>query len=309
MTAIKGIDLYIIAGPTASGKSAVALELAKLLPVEIISADSRQVFKHLTIGTAKPTPEEIAVCPHHFVDFLEPTEYFSAGVFGDQAVKTVEEIVSRGNIPLVVGGSGLYVKALCSGFFEDNTDNSEILENRKKLEIELAEFGKEHLYLELCRVDAVSAERYIDRNPRRIVRALEHYRTTGKPFSESQIELDKSRQFNCRYFGIDYPREALYERINLRTIQMWQNGLPEETQAVLDMGYSRELNSLNTVGYKETIEFLDGKISAEEAIAKIQQNTRRYAKRQLTWFRNQYSEMIWLKGTYEEIAAVMSYEL
>lgn len=293
---MKKIELYVIVGPTASGKTALALELAKHKNIEIISADSRQLFKYMTIGTAKPNSEEIAVCPHHFIDFLEPSEYYSAGIFGDEAEIRAKEIAARGNIPVVVGGSGLYVKSLCEGFFEDESTNEDVLKIRKILEAELAEKGREAMYEELKLVDPDSAEKYIDRNPRRIVRALEYFRANGEPFSSSQKVKSSKRNFDSYFFGIEYPREVLYDRINLRSEIMWQNGLPQETKSILDMGFQPNLNSLNTVGYKETIQFLNGEISELEAVEKIKQNTRRYAKRQLTWFRNQYPDMTWFGG-------------
>ena len=294
------IDIIVISGPTASGKTGVSIELSKLMNIEIISADSRQVYKYLDIGTAKVTTEERAAVRHHYIDFLMPDEYYSSGVFGDDAYQTVQEIHSRGAVPVVVGGSGLYVKALCEGLFEEEFDANR-LAIREQIEAEAAEHGIEFLYQTLKETDPMSAELYKDMNPRRIIRALEYYRSTGNVFSEAHKTFAKQRDLNPSYFGIDYPRQKLYERINLRSELMWKNGIVEETEKVLAMGYSPALNSLNTVGYKEAIAYLKGEMSSNDALEKLKQNTRRYAKRQLTWFRR-YDEMKWIAGSEKDIA-------
>lgn len=273
-----------LVGPTASGKTALAEEVANLLPVEIISADSRQIYRHLTIGTAKPSAALLREIPHHFIDIIDPDETYSAGRFATEAEVVVREILSRNRIPLVVGGSGLYVQALCEGFFrEDNA--ADVLSHRQQLEARLHAEGSEALYEELSRVDPASAALYSDRNPRRILRALEYFYATGQAFSTAHTALHEQRDFRTLYFAPGPDREELYRRINTRTEQMFTDGIIEETEAVLAMGYAPELNSLNTVGYKECIAFLRGELSREEALRLTQQNTRRYAKRQLTWFR------------------------
>lgn len=289
------INLFVIAGATASGKTELALALSDYLPIEIISADSRQIYKYMDIGTAKPTSDELKRVPHHFIDIVNPDEFYSAGIFEKQADEKVLDIISRDKIPLIVGGSGLYIKALCEGFFEDETDNEELLKIRSGLEKELLDKGRMALYNELLLIDKISAEKYSDMNPRRIIRALTHYRLTGIPFSVSHKEQMKCKNYFCHYFAIDLPRNILYDRINKRTLLMWQNGLLRETANLLEMGYSEKLNALNTVGYKETIQFIKGLINEAETISKIQQNTRHYAKRQLTWFRNQCDNIHWLK--------------
>lgn len=277
--------MIIIGGPTASGKTALSIHISKYLDIEIISADSRQVYKYLDIGTAKPDTEELSAVKHHFIDILRPDEYFSAGVFGKSALETAKEIFNHGKIPVVVGGSGLYIKALIEGFFDDDEENFYKREEiRKELEDKLLIEGKESLYGELYSIDPDSAIKYQDKNPRRVIRALEYIYLTGKKFSET-FEKFQDRQINYSYFAIEFNRDELYNRINLRTEKMWENGLIDETKKVLEMGYSKELNSLNTVGYKESIEFLEEKISEQRVIELIQQNTRRYAKRQITWFK------------------------
>lgn len=292
----KKYNLFVITGPTASGKTELALSLSDYLPIEIISADSRQIYKFMDIGTAKPTTDELKRVKHYFIDIIYPDEYYSAGIFEKQAEKIALEIISNNKIPLIVGGSGLYIKALCEGFFSDDTNNEDLLKIRAQLEQELQEKGREAIYNELKLVDPISAEKYKDMNPRRIIRALSYYRLTGIPFSISHKEKFVEKNFNCHYFAIDMPRNVLYERINQRTIIMWQKGLLRETVNILEMGYSENLNALNTVGYKETIDFINGKLNEKETISKIQQNTRHYAKRQLTWLRNQCPNVIWISS-------------
>ena len=277
-------NVIVIAGATASGKTDLSIELAENLPIEIISADSRQVFKYLDIGTAKPTQKELATVKHHFIDIINPDEYFSAGYFGNTAFISINEIFSRNKIPVIVGGSGLYIKALCEGLFDDESETvySEI---RSELEDRLRTEGIDILYSELEKIDNISFNKYNDKNPRRIIRALEYYQIHKIAFSDAHSVFDKSRNIKPIYFAIDRNREELYNRINLRTDLMWSNGLVRETELVLDMGFSPDINSLNTVGYKETIQYLNKEISEKKAIELIQQHTRNYAKRQMTWFR------------------------
>ena len=294
-------NVIVILGPTASGKTAVSIELSKLIDCEIISADSRQIFRYLDIGTAKPTKDEQAGVKHHFIDFLNPDEYYSAGLFANQAEYTLTEIFNNNKIPLLVGGSGLYIKALCEGLFTEDI-NYKLDNVRENLIIKLNEKGIDELYNELVSVDKASAELYNDKNPRRILRALEYYYSTGIPLSIAQVEKKANKNFKTRYFGIYFDREDLYKRINLRTEIMWESGLVDETQNVLKLGYSPDLNSLNTVGYKECISYLNGVLTKEKAIELTKQNTRRYAKRQLTWFRKN-SEIKWINGINSKILA------
>ncbi|MFY8000931.1 MAG: tRNA (adenosine(37)-N6)-dimethylallyltransferase MiaA [Candidatus Kapaibacteriota bacterium] len=309
-------DAIAIVGATASGKTATSLELAFLLglhndfafPMEIISADSRQVYRHLTIGTAKPSPSDLSLVPHHFIDEKNPDERFSAGDFGTEAALRLASVRERGKFPVIVGGAGLYVQALTDGFFDEAAGVSNdadyeaaIATERKHLEDELAEYGIERLIEELQRLDPVSAQKYADRNPRRIIRALEYCRTAGKPFSEAHQTSHVERTFATRFFGVHAQREELYKRINARAEAMFTDGLLEETSSVLAMGYAPTLNALNTVGYKESLAHLRGEISLARAIELTQQNTRRYAKRQLTWFRRD-TRIEWLSGAPEEIA-------
>lgn len=301
--------VIVIGGATASGKTGLSIALSQELPIEIVSADSRQFYKYMDIGTAKPTPEERSIVKHHFIDNLDPREYFSAGKYANEARNTLNALFEAGKIPLVVGGSGLYIQALCEGFFDDGTDDissekgSEILAIRKQIECELAEKGIDALYNELMAIDSESAMLYNDKNPRRIARAIEYYRANGIPISQAKKQY-KVAEINYKpaYFAIDWQREVLYNRINQRTLQMWEDGLLAETEKLLEMGYERELNSLNTVGYKEVFDFIDGKESKERTIELIAQHTRNYAKRQITWFKRIES----LKWVEYDVAAVLS---
>ncbi len=288
-----------IAGATASGKTDLSIALSEYLPIEIISSDSRQVYKYLDIGTAKPSKDELSKVIHHKIDFLEPDSYYSAGQYAKECTPLIDELFSQNKIPVIVGGSGLYIKALCEGMFDDglDTDYSAV---REELEAQLAEEGLDALYLELSQIDPPSAQLYIEKNPRRIIRALEYYYTHGIPLSTAQKQFDEKRNFNTLYFAIDWDRQTLYDRINRRTHIMWGDGLVQETENVLNMGYTTSLNSLNTVGYKETIDYINGEISEAKAIELIQQHTRNYAKRQITWFKK-IPNINWIKNNPTEL--------
>lgn len=281
--------IVAIIGPTAIGKTNLAVNLSNYGDFEIISADSRQIYKYLNIGTAKPSIEEQKEVTHHFIDLLNPSDYYSSGNFAYDATKVYFDILSRGKYPLIVGGSGLYIKSVIDGFsLKDDTKNNErdaILQIRNDLEGVLEKYGKDFLYDELKKVDPKTAEIYLDKNPRRVIRALEYYYSTGRLFSDTLVN-DKQSDFNPFYLGINTNRELLYNNINQRVDKMWEMGLVDETKSILEKGYSKDLNSLNTVGYKETISYLDSLITKEQAIELIKRNTRRYAKRQITWFKS-----------------------
>lgn len=302
------LPLFVLQGATASGKSDVALALASMLPIEIISADSRQVYRYLDIGTAKPTHDELAAVPHHLVDIINPDEAFSAGTFAEQARLLIPEVYARKAIPVVVGGTGLYIQALCGQLFQE-PEQADYSAQRIALQQRLEQEGKDALYAELERVDPVSALKYADKNPRRVLRALEYYSVHKMPLSQAHAELNRSSNLNVTYFAVHRERSELYERINQRSTRMWEQGLPQETQAVLHMGYTPELNALNTVGYKEAIAFIHGDISAERGIELTAQNTRRYAKRQLTWLRNNGIDYHYLHGTTVAMAVEMKVKI
>lgn len=315
--ATQGIDAIAIVGATASGKTATSLELASLLEakgvgVEIISADSRQLFRYLTIGTAKPTTEELMRVRHHFIDCRDPDETCSAGEFGTEAAQILAEIRSRGNLPVIVGGSGLYVQALTDGMFDEDAagETSEeyqatIAQLRSRLQSRLETEGFENLYAELQACDPVSARKYAERNPRRIIRALEYYHATGTPLSIAHQTSHVGRDFSTMFFGVEVERKELYRRINARTEQMFQEGIVEETTHVLALGYAQDCNALNTVGYKECLALLRGEITRERAVGLTAQNTRRYAKRQITWFRRN-ERILWCSGSPNSIAQIIA---
>ncbi|MDR0926650.1 MAG: tRNA (adenosine(37)-N6)-dimethylallyltransferase MiaA [Ignavibacteria bacterium] len=277
------IDTIVVCGATASGKTAYSLQLAEKQDIEIISADSRQVYKFLTIGTAKPSASEMQKVKHHYIDILMPDANYSAGEYGEQAYATLIDIAERGKTPVIVGGSGLYIKSLCEGLFKEDTPVDVGIRN--KLEMELQANGIDTLYNKLKEVDAPLYNLYSDRNPRRVLRALEYYYSNGIRLSDAYANKPSRDRIKPRYVFIDVARDVLYDKINRRVMQMWEDGLVDETESVLNMGYSPTLNSLNTVGYKETIVYLNGDMSLDTAISEIQKNTRHYAKRQLTWLR------------------------
>ncbi|MDZ7344079.1 MAG: tRNA (adenosine(37)-N6)-dimethylallyltransferase MiaA [candidate division KSB1 bacterium] len=273
----------ILAGPTGVGKTAVALELAKHVPAEIVSADSRQVYRYMDIGTAKPSIAVRGKIPHHFIDIRNPDEIYSAGEFGHDARQVIETILQRGKKwPIVVGGSGLYLRALLEGFFEPKVAN---LELRAQLKRRVGEEGSPALHAELARVDPNSAARLNLNDAHRIVRALEIYYTSGKTAGELWQQQSEPAKFAYRLLGLNMPRPALYQRINQRVEEMLAKGLIEECQRLLQMGYSPELNALRSVGYQEVFQFLREEISYAEMTDLIQRHSRQYAKRQLTWFR------------------------
>ncbi len=279
-----------IVGPTGSGKTKLSLIVAEKLNGEIISADSRQVYRYMDIGTAKPSLEDRKRIKHYFIDELNPDEEFNAGVFGERGREIIEDIFSRGKIPIVVGGSGLYIKSLIDGFFEGPGADWEL---REILYQKANELGKEVLYEELKKVDPISAEKIHPNNLKRVIRALEVYYITGKPISQLQQTIKPEIDFKTVQIGLKWDRKKLYKRIEQRVDEMIKAGLIDEVKKLRELGYDKNLNSLQTVGYKEVLDYLDGLISYDEMIRLIKRNSRRYAKRQLTWFR-QDKRIIWL---------------
>ncbi len=275
-------SVLAIVGPTASGKTALSILLAEKLGGEIISADSRQIYRYLDIGTAKPTQEELKITAHHFVSILNPDQYYNAGEYGTQARAKIEELLKQNKQPILVGGSGLYVRAVIDGFFEGPGKNREI---REQLESEAHTLGAEILFDRLKEIDPISAAKMDATKVRRVIRALEVYYTVGKPISDLHSVQEIKIPFKSVQFGLEWERKALYHRIERRVDKMIENGLIEEVRGLLVKGYSRSANALNTVGYKEVFDYIDGMITKEEMIRLIKQNTRHFAKRQLTWFR------------------------
>jgi tRNA dimethylallyltransferase len=270
--------LIVIVGPTAVGKTDLAIKIANHYNTGIISADSRQFFREMSIGTAKPNPDELAQAKHYFINSHSITDDFNVGDFEKQGLEVLEQIFTSHNIALLAGGSGLYVKAICEGFDELPAVNAEI---RERLNAEYSKNGISGLQERLETNDPAYYHQVDINNPQRIIRALEVIESTGRPFSSYRTSNTKERYFNIIKIGLNLPREILYQRINLRVDEMIKQGLLDEVKSLLPY---RGLNALNTVGYKEIFEHLDGKTDLHTAIAMIKQNTRRFAKRQLTWF-------------------------
>lgn len=275
--------LIVIVGPTAIGKTALAIELARHFETEIISADSRQFFREMEIGTAKPSAEELAAAPHHFINSHSIQTLFSTGDFEVQALARLEELFRKKKILIMVGGSGLYIDAVCRGLDAMPETDLQIREQLNQL---LATDGLAPIKKQLQELDPEYYEKVDQFNPQRMIRGLEFVLSTGQKLSSFYTNSDKQRPFGMIRIGLDMDRSALYERINLRVDQMMKNGLLDEVKSLQPY---RQYNALNTVGYSELFDHLDGILSLDEATDKIKQNTRRFAKRQLTWFRRDRS--------------------
>lgn len=281
---MKKIPLIVVAGPTASGKTGLSIEIAKAVNGEIISADSMQIYKYMDIGTAKATKEEKAQCPHHLLDIIEPDCEFSVADYTKLAHECIADIISRNKIPVMCGGTGLYIDSVVNDvdFGELDTDYGLRDELHKLAEKE----GGEKLIEILREFDPVSAKRLHPNNLKRVIRAIEFYKTSGVPISEHQeMTKQKESRYNAVMFMINHDREVLYDRINRRVDIMVNDGLLDEVRSLVNKGYSPELNSMQGIGYKEIRSHLNGEITFDEAVEQIKQNSRRYAKRQLTWFR------------------------
>lgn len=284
--------LIILTGPTAVGKTKASIGLAKALNGEIISADSMQVYKYMDIGSAKIRPEEMQGIQHYLIDALEPDEEFHVVRFQQMAKQAMNEIYTKGKIPIVVGGTGFYIQALLYDidFTESNEDNA----YRQELEQLATEKGAEHLHHMLRKVDPASAETIHANNIKRVIRALEFYQQTGEKISEhNEQERAKESPYDFCYFVLNDDREKLYERINLRIDQMLEEGLVDEVQVLKNRGYTRDMVSMQGLGYKEILDYLNGDCTLEEAIYILKRDTRHFAKRQLTWFRRE-RDVIWV---------------
>ncbi|RCH56901.1 tRNA (adenosine(37)-N6)-dimethylallyltransferase MiaA [Mucilaginibacter hurinus] len=271
--------LVVIAGPTAVGKTDVAIKLARHLDTVVISADSRQFYKEMSIGTAKPTPQELAEVKHYFIDSHSVTHSFTVGAYEKQVLQLLDELFKMHDKVILAGGSGLFIKAVCEGFDDLPSAPPEI---RQKLNEEFEEKGITYLQDRLKIADPDYYNEADLDNPRRLIRALEVFEVTGKPFSSFRMAAASPRPFNCIKIGLSLPRDILYERINRRVDVMIEQGLVDEARTLLNYRY---YNALDTVGYAELFEYFDGKTDLQTAISLIKQNTRRFAKRQLTWFR------------------------
>jgi tRNA dimethylallyltransferase len=294
--------LIVIAGPTASGKTAAAIGLAQHYNTVVVSADSRQFFREMSIGTAKPTWAELAAAPHYFINSHSITEPFSVGDFERQCLQLLDELFQKHDVVILAGGSGLYIRAITEGFDDLPTADPDI---RDRLNTELAANGIVALQERLKEIDPSYYSEVDINNPQRVIRALEVHESTGKTFSSYRTSKINKRPFNIIKLGLDMPREKLYNRINQRVDIMVKDGLLEEVAGLTSY---RQYNALNTVGYTELFDYLDGKTDVDTAIAQIKQNTRRFAKRQLTWFRKD-KDIIWFDAGDENLVANMLSEI
>ena len=289
---MKKKPLIILTGPTAVGKTKASIGLAKAVDGEIISADSMQVYRHMDIGSAKIKPEEMEGIPHHLIDVLEPDDEFHVVKFQQLAKKAMREIWERGHIPIVTGGTGFYIQALLYDIDFDENEKEDAC--RKELEAYAREHGAEALHEKLALVDPASAEMIHPNNIKRVIRTLEFYEQTGKRISEhNEIQRQRESPYAFAYFVLTDDRAHLYERINRRVDQMIEEGLVNEVQALKDKGYTKQLVSMQGLGYKEILDYLDGNCTLEEAIYTIKRDTRHFAKRQLTWFKRE-RDVIWI---------------
>lgn len=288
-----GQTLVILTGPTAVGKTALSIALAKAIGGEIVSADSMQVYRHMDIGSAKITTEEMAGVPHHLIDVLEPTEAFNVVIFQKLAKEAMAGIYERGHIPILVGGTGFYIQAVLYDI--DFTENDEDTSLRRKLEAFAEREGVEALYERLKAVDPAACESIHAHNVKRVIRALEFYEKTGQPISaHNEVQRQNVSPYRFAYFVLNDRREEIYSRIELRVEQMVAAGLVEEVQRLKEMGCTKDMVSMQGLGYKEILRYLEGELTLEEAIYLIKRDTRHFAKRQLTWFRRE-KEVIWVE--------------
>ena len=284
--------LIILTGPTAVGKTALSIRLAKAIGGEIISADSMQVYRRMDIGSAKITKEEMMGVPHHLIDVLEPDEEFNVTVFQKLAKAAVEEIYSRGNIPIVAGGTGFYIQALLNDI--DFTENGEDTSIRDELEALAKEKGAEYLHGMLLAIDPESAEQIHANNKKRVIRAIEYYRQTGERISEhNKRERQKESPYDFLYYVVNTDRDILYQRIDQRVDEMMKQGLVEEVKELKDSGCTRDMVSMQGLGYKEILDYLQGECTLSDAVYLLKRDTRHFAKRQITWFKRE-RDVKWL---------------
>lgn len=279
--------LIILTGPTAVGKTALSIELAKRINGEMISADSIQIYKKMNIGSAKISPDEMCGIPHHLIDVLDPKEDFNVVLFKDMALKALDIIYEKNKIPIIVGGTGFYIQALLNDISFEET---KISSYREELEDFVKEHGAHALHERLKDMDPVSYEKIHENNVKRVIRALEFYHDTGMPISKHNEEQSrKESPYNFIYFVLNDDRQKLYNRIDLRIDQMMEQGLLEEVKELLDYGCTKDMVSMQGLGYKEFIPYFEGECTLEDAILILKRDTRHFAKRQLTWFRREPS--------------------
>ena len=291
-------NLIVIVGPTAIGKTALAIQLANYYGTEIISADSRQFYREMEVGTAKPSIAELKSVKHHFINSHSIQDNFTVGDFEKEAIEIIEKLFDDHEQVILVGGSGLFIQSICNGFDELPKASDKI---RNELNEQLVQKGIEYLQQKLKEVDPAYFAEVDICNPQRLIRALEVYESTGKPFSAYRSGVSKKRPFNMVKIGLNTERSKLYSRINSRVDQMILDGLMEEVENLKSF---RRFNALNTVGYLEILNYFDGVYSREEAIEKIKQNSRRFAKRQITWFKKS-DDLVWFEP--DEFEKIITY--
>lgn len=287
--------LVVLTGPTAVGKTSLSINLAKAINGEIISADCMQVYRKMDIGTAKITKDEMDGVPHHLIDVIDPTEDFHVVRFKEMVTAAMEEIYAKGKIPIICGGTGFYIQAILYDI--EFTDNDIDKSYRESLEKYADENGNEALHKKLKEIDPESAESIPAANRKRVIRAIEYFEQTGEKFSvHNATQRERKSPYNFAYFVLNDDRQLLYNRIDARVDKMVEAGLLPEVKSLLDMGVKKGMTSMDGIGYKEILSYLDGESSLEDAIELIKKNSRNYAKRQLTWFRRE-KEVIWLDKT------------
>lgn len=285
--------VIVICGPTASGKTSLSIELAKKLDGEIVSADSMQIYQEMNIGTAKPTIEERQGIPHYVLDFVSPEERYSVADYKKEAKKAIRQIIQKGKVPIVVGGTGLYIDSL---IYEIEYPNIEFDETyRKQLEEQVKKEGLEKLYERAKKIDPLAIQKISKNDEKRILRILEIYQATGKTKTEQEIESRKNPvEYDYQVYALKWDREILYQRINQRVDLMLEQGLLEEVKKIAEK-YKKFPTAMQGLGYKEVVQFFKGEMTKEEMVEKLKMETRRYAKRQMTWFRKN-KQTIWLEG-------------
>jgi tRNA dimethylallyltransferase len=293
MINFKNNNLLILLGPTGVGKTDISIKLAQEMPdIEIISADSMQIYKYMDIGTAKPNKSILSTIKHHMIDIIEPSDNFDVTQYSKLATNIILDVFKRGKIPILLGGSGLYISSIINPLF---TGPSKDIEYRESLEKEAKIHGKRYLYDKLSKIDPISASKIEPNDLRRIIRALEVYKSTGKTISYLQKKSsNNSAKINYQIIGFKRNRENLYQRINLRIGRMFKDGFIEEVKMLREMGYKEDLNSMQGLGYKQINKYLNGVYSKEVAIDLIKIETRHYAKRQMTWFNNKIKNIEWI---------------
>lgn len=289
----RAINLVVLAGPTGVGKTDLSIELAKRFNGEVVSADSMQVYRNLDIGTGKIMPHEMQGVPHYLIDIQDPDQTYDAARFKEAGQEAIRKIHRSGHLPILVGGTGLYLEGLLYDLEFGGKNSTDFLV-QQKLKVELEENGIEALWQRLNQLDPIAADKISLQNPRRILRALEVIETTGQRFSDQMGHQEKQSRFREYLFVLNRPRQQLYDRINQRVLQMIDQGLEDEVRSLYQRNMDPNLPAMKGIGYKEWRPYFEGKVSLQTVIEQIQQNSRRYAKRQLTWYRNRMKNVHWL---------------